>query len=194
MKPIIALGLLVLALAVACSGGRGEEKATPTPRVVSSEEIAKALTGFTEAFVNNKPAELSQYLSVTCESADRSVADTHSRNLGQLFGGKYHLKVEAAGLIFEPPTGDQVRVPLDQPEGVLSATIEGLGAGAGLATPGQIPLSDLEGPLRNPLPFESDIELVFKDGGWKVANCGDLFVEEEEDEEEEAESTATVIP
>ncbi len=156
MRPAATWGILLgLVLVAGCGGSdRGNS--------VSAQEISDALTAFSEAFANNDAGALGSFWSETCDPDDVARAEGASQVLSKIFGGEYQFTT-GPNLVFEV-NGDHVKVPLEQPEGAISATVTINGQ--------EVPF------LTNPLPFEAPLELVYEDGIWKVRNCGGLFVEE----------------
>lgn len=147
-------GLLVLLLAVGCGGDNGGDSE-------SMAEIPDALTAFLEAFANNDVSALGSFWSDTCDPEDVARAELTSLGLDKVLPGEYHLSV---GPSLETEVSDDiVKVPLDQPEGAVSAIV---------TVDGQ------EAPVGEPFLVDAPLELVLEDGSWKVRNCGGLFVEE----------------
>jgi hypothetical protein len=147
-------------VAIALVAGCGSDNGGSSDRV---QEIPDVLTAFSEAFANNDVGALRNFWSETCSPEDIALDEASSYVLRQIFGGDYQVSI-GPDLALEV-NRDHVKVPLDQPEGAVSATVT---------------VNGQEAPvLADPLPFKSPLELVLEDGAWKVQNCGGLFTEEE---------------
>ena len=161
---VLTTAALLLALAVACTGGDGEAR-------VSRADIAATLEGFVTALAAGDAEGLTTYWSETCSEEDIAQSAVGSGlNKGQL-GGEYELSVDADALVFEVVDEAHVTLPLDQPDGVFVATVEGE------------PRDDTRFSL---IGDSEPLSLAREDGAWKVASC-DMFASEDTPADEERE-------
>jgi hypothetical protein len=166
---VLVWGIYVVTASPQCSDvDRGDASGQTD---VSKQEIAAALTSFMEAFNNNDAATLPGLFSNDCPAEQVRQLQGLSQLVHQgMLGGRYQLTVNTDSFVVETK-GDQATVPIDQPDGALSAT----------ATVSDQPIATMTleggtGPVENPLdPFKAPIEFVREDGTWKVGNCGGLF-------------------
>jgi hypothetical protein len=173
----LGLGIWLVTNSAQCSGVKRGDASPQAQTPLTKQEIAAALKSFVEAFTNNDAAALPGLFSKECTAQEVSQLESGSQLAHQvMFGGRYQLTVNTDWFVVETK-GDQATVPIDQPEGALSAT----------ATVGDQPLGTMTlkggtGPVENPLgPFKTPIEFVREDGVWKVQNCGELFRHGDED-------------
>lgn len=168
-KVAAGVGLLLLALIVGCGG---EDKDLSNQE---RQQIASTLEGFVEAFGNADTTALGSYWSQSCTAEERVNTNLAATFFATIFGadggGGYDLKINVDKLAIEVVDGQHVMVPLEQPEGAVSATATVLGEAA---------------PMGEPLALvvEVPIRFVDEDGSWKVESCV-LSVNEPEDEEEQ---------
>jgi hypothetical protein len=173
---MLIVGLLAVASIIGCRGARGNDDQR-------KDEIAVALKSFMEAFNNNDAATLPGLFSNDCPAEQMRQLQGLSQLVHQgMLSGRYQLTVNTDSFVVETK-GDRATVPIDQPDGALSAT----------ATVSDQPIATMTlkggtGPVENPLdPFKTPIEFVRQNGAWKVHNCGELFRHGDE-------TPATAIP
>jgi hypothetical protein len=166
---VLVLGIWLVTNSAQCSDvDRGDASKQPD---LSKQEIAGALTSFMESFANNDAAALPGLFSNDCTAGEVAQLQNASKLLHEvMLGGRYQLTVNTASFVVETK-GDQATVPIDQPEGALSAT-----ATISDQPLGTLPLKGGTGPVEHPLaPFDTPLVFVHEDGAWKVHDCGELF-------------------
>jgi len=174
-KVVAGVGLLLLAFMAGCGGGNKE---------LSNQErhqIASTLEGFVEAFGNADTTALATFWAQSCTVEQRATSNQGAMLVANLIGlgnkGTFDLAVDEPRLALEVGDNDHVTVPLEQPDGAVSAKLSLDAEVPGL---GKV---DGQGPMAKPLLVEVPLRFVDENGAWKVESCV-LFVNEDEGEED----------